>query len=258
MSKDTFKMIDLAIFSIIAMILEVVIYYSSQAFKMEMPVFVSFTIVLSLIAIFRWGIAGTIVCIVGGLTSAFVQNISSGAQFNLFLIYGVGNAFVAIAYLLLIKDGRKRISSNTGFLFIYELVGYISVISGRSLLGVLLYRGSFTDYLLAFIGPECLGVLLGTIVLIIANKPNGILVEMNEYIVKVHEEMKEDKLHLRAIKDSDRYDVSDVTKKDMINDASLLDGGNLNQNQLDELQIMLDESLSETKGEDLLNDGKKD
>lgn len=258
MTKDTFKTIDIAIFSIIAIALEVAIYFSSQAFGMDLPVFVSFSIVLSLIAIYRWGILGSIVCILGGLASATVQNMVGEPNYYLFLIYGVGNACVALSYLLLMNGRRKKISSRTLYLLLYELVGYLLVICGRSLLGVIIYHGSFTNYLLAFIGPECLGFFLGVFVLIFANKPNGVLVEMNEYIRNVQEEIREDKLHLKKIKDSNYYDVSDVTRKDMINDASLLDGGNLNQNQLDELQIMFDESLSDDNEGGLLNDGKKD
>lgn len=262
MSKDTFKMIDITIFSIIAIILEIAIYFGSQAVNSVsnlMPVFVSFSIILSLISIYRWGVIGSLVCVCGGLASAFAQQSSTGTfELNLYLIYGIGNACVGLSYILLLKGGRKKISSRMIYLVGYELFGYLAVIIGRSIIILLIMHNSFTDNLLAFVGPECMGFVIGMLVLNIANKPNGVLVEMNEYIKSVHDEMREDKLHLKAIKESDSYDaISDVTKKSMINDASLLDGGNLNQNQLDELQLLYDESLSE-KGEEQKNNGKND
>ncbi len=260
MSKETFKMIDISLFSLIAIILEIAIYYGSRAFKSELPIFVSFSIVLSLIAIYRWGIMGTAVAVCGGLASAIVQNMSGTVNNNLYLIYGIGNAFVALSYLLLLKPGRKKISSNTVMLVGYELFGYIVVIIGRSVISVILNGAAFTSYILAFLAPESLGFIIGIIILIIANKPNGVLVEMNEYIKNVHEELSRDKLHLKEIKESNSYDaIGDVTNSDKINDASLMEGGNLDQHQLDELQLMYDESLDDEKnGRKDLNDGKDD
>lgn len=248
MSKETFKMIDITLFSLIAIVLEIAIYFGSRAFKSELPVFVSFSIVLSLISIYRWGIMGTAVAICGGLASAIVQNITGTANYNLYLIYGLGNAFVALSYLLLLKPGRKKIASNTVLLVGYEAFGYAIVIVGRSIIAMILNGAEFTSYILAFLAPESLGFVLGIIILIVANKPNGVLVEMNDYIKSVHEEMASDKLHLKEIKESASYDaIGDVTNSDKINDASLLEGGNLNQHQLDELQLMYDESLGDEK-----------
>ncbi len=263
MSKETFKMIDISLFSIIAIVLEVAIYFGSRAFKSELPIFVSFSIVLSLIAIYRWGILGSAVAICGGLASAIIQNMYGTAGIvnnNLYLIYGLGNAFVALSYLLLLKPGRKKISSNTVMLVGYELFGYIAVIIGRSVISVILDGAAFTSYILGFLAPESLGFVIGIIILIVANKPNGVLVEMNEYIRNIHEEMSRDKLHLKEIKESNSYDaIGDVTNSDKINDASLLEGGNLDQHQLDELQLMYDEALGDkNNGRKELNDGKDD
>ncbi len=252
MSKGTFKVIDIFIFAILAIITEIVIYNFALKFAKSMPVFVSFTIVLSLISIFRWGPLGTMVAVAGGLASAFARNIHSDPNYYLYLIYGIGNAFVALSYLFLIKFGRNKVKSSTGYLILYESVGYVLVILGRSILSLITKQSSFTDVFLAFFIPESIGFLLGIIILMFANKPNGILIEMNQYILDLHEEMREDKLHLKEIKESSSYDnVSDVTKQNMINDASLLEGGTLDQEDLKELQRMYDESLSkENRGKE--------
>ena len=248
MTKEAFKKIDIAIFAIIAVILEVVIYCISGFFKSDLPIFVSFSIILSLISIYRWGVFGSIVAVAGGIASAIVRSFNGLVNFNLFIIYGLGNAFVALSYLLLIKPGRKKISENNLGLVGYELFGYTVVLIGRSIIALILTRSSFTSNFISYIAPECLGFVIGIVILMISNKPNGVLVEMNQYIIDVHKEMENDKLHLKKIKDSDSYDaISDVTTKDKINDASLLDGGTLDESQLKELQLMFDESLTEIK-----------
>lgn len=262
MTKETFKIIDISLFSIIAIILEVVIYCAYGVYNYYLPVYVSFSILLSLISIYRWGLSGTIVAVLGGIAGAAMQNFFETESPFLFIIYGLGNAAVAFSYLLLKKPGRKKISSSTLMLVLYELTGYVAVILARTLLVVILNKDlqSFTSYLTVYIAPDSLGFILGIIILVIANKPNGVLVEMNQYIIDVHEEMNNDKLHLKKIKESNSYDaIGDVTTKGKINDANLLDGGNLDEKQLKELQDMYDRALVEQNKDSErtdLSDGK--
>lgn len=244
MELKTYKKIDLGIFMFLACLFEVVNFWACIGFGNDALAYFTFTIVISLIAMFRWGISGLLIAPIAGFVGSLMNTIYTGFNITTYLTYVIGNSFIILSYLYLIKIGRTKVKENSFLLVVYLLIGYISVIIGRNLiLSIFTGFNLFFDNLSIMVIPEAIGLLVSLFVIFIANKKNGILVEMISYIRGVQKEKEEDKLNLKELKENDHYDnIEEVTLEGNYNDMTLLEGGTPDAKQLKELQEMFDHS----------------
>ena len=245
MSLRRFKTMDILVFAVLAAVFEYINYFAStnlQGFKL---MFLSYSVVLSLICVYRWGLIGSVVAMVGGLSACLA---SKATEPSLFLSYIFGNfigLFVSsIIFIKIVK--REKIKSNKFLLILYLLVCYVSVIFFRSLI-LSLYQENIFNYLLnsmrAELIIESLSFVISCFILLIAARKKGdIVVEMKAYIKEVQDSQKLG--GLKEIKESPNFNAErQLTKKNEMDEAYILDGGTLSEKELRELDKMMQEEL---------------
>jgi len=241
MSLSQFKSIDLLLFSLIATIFEVINKFASIKLPAFQLVFMSFTIVLTLISMYRWGLAGVVVMLFSKTIGVVVSDVRGNYQ--AYIIYVIGGIIgVIIGYLLFQKlIGKKRIK-NTALILSYLVFDFMIVMLIESLIFGLFnsntFGASFTNQLKALLIQESMSIFTSSIILLVANRKNGnILIEMRSYIKDVHDLKKLG--GLKEMKESPKFNSDKpFTEFDQIDDSTILDGGTMDVDQLKELEQM--------------------
>lgn len=174
-NKKQFKTVDLVVFSVLALISEFVSIQLLNVFDGAGMVF-SFAILITLIAIYRWGYIGSIVYVVAGLGSLFV---STNYGVNI-LYYPIANIAI-VGTVLVFKVLKKEDFKTKGlYLFIYSVVPilFLSISKGLILWIVDGNVFGFTDYFAS----QLLTILITFIVLNLVVRVEGLLEDMNTYI----------------------------------------------------------------------------
>lgn len=245
MSLKQFKWIDLFLFSVIALIFEIINHFASVNLEYFKLAFMSFTIVLTLISMYRWGISGVVVLILASLVGVAVS--PHNGEFQHYVTYVGGGVLGMIpGYLIFqIGIGKKRIK-NPFLIITYLLFDFAVVILFRSLILALFYLSDFNfqfvENLKGSLVQESMSIFTSSIILLIANRKSGkILVEMRQYVKEVHEMKKLG--NLKEMKESPKFNSdSSFTEFGQIDNSTILDGGTMNVDQLKELEKMYKES----------------
>ena len=248
MSLKKYKTMDILVFTILAVVFELLCYYVSTNVDDFKIIFLSYSIVLSLICIFRWGLVGSVVAVAGSIASCA---ISSKANFPLYVAYSVGSFIGVVVGALIFQYGIKRdtLKKVPILLFIYLIVDFVIVIFLRCLIVSLFeinnFKETLIDSLLNQIVMQSMCLVISLVILAIANRKNGdMLVEMKSYIKRVQDYQKLG--GLKEIKESPKFNQDKpLTEADEIDEAYILDGGQLSNKQLKELDDMMYQDVDE-------------
>lgn len=253
MSFKKFKWIDLLIFSVIAVVFELLNYFMSTNFSNFKLIFLSYTTVLSLIAVYRWGISGIIVSILGNLAACVV---SENATAESYIIYLSGAISILIP-ILIFQYGLKRERIRKMYIFIpYLIITNFIVILTRCIVAGIFDKTNFLNVfvtnLKAEIIMESMSIVIQIIIALIAGrKSSKLIVEMHEYVKEVQDYQKLGGLKEIQSQPNFNFDKP-FTEEDQIDNSNILDGGMLTQEELDELDEMYQNSLTEEEKEKLL------
>ena len=248
MSLRKYKTIDILVFSILAAVFELLCYYVSTNVDDFKIIFLSYSIVLSLICIFRWGLIGSVVAFSGGIASCV---ISSKANYTHYFAYGIGSVIgvVLVALLFQYLIGREKLKKYPLLLYVYLIVDFIVVIFFRCLIVSLFDINNFgetlTNSLRNQIVMQSMCLVISLVILFVANRKNGdMLVEMKSYIKKVQDYQKLG--GLKEIKESPKFNHDKpLTAPDEMDEAYILDGGQLSNKELKELDAIMYEDIDE-------------
>jgi len=240
MSLKTFKNVDLLLFTLVAVIFEVINRFVSVNLGSFQLIFMSFSIVLTLIAMYRWGIAGIVIALFAK-TMQIVIDSKHNKYYQFYVAYVLGTILaVLLGYLIFQKlIGKKRIKNN--FLMISYLIfdSFMAMIFISTIFTF--FKANFADYMKQLLVQECMSIFMSIIILLVANRKNGnILVEMKTYVKDVQESKKLGSL--KEIKESPKYNSDrPYTEYDQLDDQNILDGGTMDSIQLKDLEKMYKE-----------------
>lgn len=247
MTLKQFKWVDLLLFSVVAVIFEVINHFASANLSSFKVVFMSFTIVLTLISMYRWGALGLIVMAFSSVIAVAISNHNAEYQHYITYIFGGVLGMIPGYIIFQIIIGRKRIK-NTLLIILYLVFDFTMVILIRSLFFHLFQVSDFVTSLSALFIQESMSIATSTIILLIANRKKGnVVVEMNNYVREVKEEKKLGSL--KEIKQNPNFNSdSSFTEFNQMDEANILDGGTLDVDQLKELEKMYKDYGKITKG----------
>lgn len=248
MSLKKYKAVDLLVFTILAAIFELLCYYVTTNVDDFQVIFLSYSIVLSLISIFRWGLIGSVVVFVGGIASCI---ISSESNHTHYFAYGIGSVIgvVLVALLFQYLIGREKLKKYPILLYVYLIVDFVVVIFIRCLIVSLFNINNFSEVLISSLKNQfvmqSMCLVISLVILLIANRKNGdMVVEMKSYIKKVQDYQKLG--GLKEIKESPKFNHDKpLTAPDEMDEAYILDGGQLSNKELKELDAIMYEDIEE-------------
>ena len=240
MTLKQFKWVDLLLFSLVALIFEVVNHFATANIASFKIVFMSFTVVLTLISMYRWGILGLIVMLFASVIAVAVS--SHNSEYQYYVTYVCGGILGMIPGYLLFQRliGKKRIKNNL-LIVSYLVVDFFFVILFRATIFYLFKISEFVDILSALLVQESMSIAISIIILLIANRKKGnVVVEMNNYVREVHEMKKLGSL--KEMKEKPNFNKDGpFTEFDEIDESTILDGGTMDVDQLKELSKMYNE-----------------
>ena len=263
MKLSKYKTVDILVFTVLAALFELLCYYVSTNVNDFKIIFLSYTIVLSLICIFRWGLIGSVVALSGGLAACI---ISKEATIEHYLAYSVGSVagVIVVALLFQYLIGREKLKKYPLLLVLYLIIDFVVVIFFRCLIISLFDLYNFKETLIGSlrnqIVMQSMCLVISMVILLVANRKNGdMIVEMKSYIKRVQDYQKLG--GLKEIKESPKFNHDKpLTDPDEMDEAYILDGGQLSNKDLKELDdlMYLDEQEDEDPMDILTSNYKKE
>lgn len=230
MTKGTYRIFDIAIFSVISIILEIANLFSFKYFPLE-GFSASFVIVLGLIAIYRWNLWGLIVPVSTGIVTVLV---SKQYQIGYMLAYTVGYLSMGLAAIWFKYKDKSTIKNDPLFMFGYFLTGFFAAQIGRAI--CYSFDGNFLSALYSCFVLDLLNLVLNGAVFVIAVHQKKLVYDMNQYLVEVAEIQKQPSSARMRENQEDYLSLESLAESNQVSDSALLDGGMLTEDDLKELQ----------------------
>lgn len=188
MSKRKFMIIDLILLTTIGIILEVLGIVVSIKLKKNPEDFwyISLSIVIVLIGMFRWGKVGFLITFPLNLATCITYSILKHIEFYYYLIYLIGSSLIILNLLWFKIIDKKIISKRLGYCVLYSLTGYLLVAFGRTLVSICI-GFKFIDSLKVFIFGDVFSMVIGAIIMMIVYNQKTILVDIDDYLLEIQE-----------------------------------------------------------------------
>lgn len=173
----SFMLLDLLLFVILATLSEFMGNLLLQTWHSSF--YFSFSTALCLIAMVRWGTAGAVVGMLGGLPGMLFSGLPF---FSGFLFYGIANLLIGLPMLLYGKRERNRLAGHYGLLSLYILLSHICLSLGKGIV-IFLLTGEMTgavDYFAA----TCFILVMNLILCCVLKSRDGLICDMRYYFAK--------------------------------------------------------------------------
>ena len=242
MSKQTYRLLDVFIFTLIASVIEIINVVAFNYFKVDIGKYslqqvytLSFAVVLGIIAVFRWNYYGLIVAPVAGLVSVLVRNfIGQNVTTGLYLAQSIGNMAIAVGLLFFIKNDKKKMKQSYPMMFAYYFLSYIAVEILRSICQI--GTVEFNLILLNNFAFDLINIVFGAAIFFIALKQKDLVTDMNTYLLEMNE-LSSKLTGQMIVSKNDEICVDEIANRnDIVNEAALLDGGVLSNEDLRNLE----------------------
>ena len=236
MTLKKYELIDLSAFCILAVIFDALNYFATTTVLGDYRlIFLSYSILLSLISIYRIGIKGIFVAICGALTTCLI-NSSSLSQYVAY----IGGAISLIIPVIIFQYaiGRKNLKRN--YVFIpYIIISFAFTILTRCIVLGLFNANTFLDTFISNLKVEIIlesmSLVISIIILVILNRKKSKLIMWSvDYIKYVQDRAKLG--HLKELQESPNFNSDrPFTEFGEIDNSNILDGGELTIKDLTEL-----------------------
>lgn len=198
-SFGRYRATDLLMFVIILTVFDVVSYFAfTKWFASDISnFFFSIAIPISLLVMVRWNWYGMFYAVFDGVLYCTMvilgsKGAFSGAELQYFLTYGIGNAFVGLAYLMVRFAGGKRIAGKWYFTLLYVLCGWLAVAVGRSIVSAFFGVNFFAALSGFAFGPsELLSLAMGAVIFFVLRRLDGMVERQRDYLIRLDKERRD-------------------------------------------------------------------
>lgn len=198
-SFGRYRATDLIIFAVVLVAFGLISFFAFTKWFADDPTnfFFSLAVPISLIVMIRWNWYGMFYAVFDGILYCTLIVLSAGSAYysdalRYFITYGIGNAFIGLAYLMVHWMGYKRIASNAGFTVLYVLCGWVAVELGRSVVSMFFGAAPGVAFSGFFFGPsELLSLAVSVVLFLILRKLDGMLENQRAYLLRLDKERQE-------------------------------------------------------------------
>lgn len=173
-----YRMMDLGLLTVLAIISEVL----GDLLHKQLPgagFHLSFSILIALIAIVRWGKAGTLVYIIAGIPmiilgpNSMIQNI---------LLYPAANGFILLCALIAERFDMKEMIRDNLRLLLFTATAFVATAIGKGLM-LFLYGDSIFSASAMYFLANMFSLIMTYVVLLIVRRKGDLLVDMETYFI---------------------------------------------------------------------------
>ncbi len=183
LSYGQYKLADIMLFLLIMCVCEIVNVLAIRKWFPGMTFTVSVMLLVSLVVVIRWNWIGMIFPIADGAIYCWLLG-ATGKQFGVYLI---GNAFVALVWLLFLVIPKEKITGSWLLTILYAVLGYLLLVLGRAVAGAIFGFG-FGATFVGTLGGELLNFCFALAGLLILRKLDGMLADQKQYLIKAEKE----------------------------------------------------------------------
>jgi hypothetical protein len=169
-----FLYLDLLFFSILAAISEIMSYKLLEYWNSGF--YFSFSMVLCLISMIRWGAVGVVVAMIGGIPSIL---FSPMPLWSGILFYILSNAFIGIPMMVYGSRNRNTIAEGHVFLLLYIFLSHCSLSAGKGIV-IFLLTGETTG-VKDYFGATFFTMIINIIVCCVLQMRKGLICDMRYY-----------------------------------------------------------------------------
>ena len=181
-SLGEYRSIDLAFFALMLIVFEPVLHFAATKLFPAEPYTVSAVAALTAIVMMRWGPWAAIHAALGGVMVCLL----SGARWDQYLIYGLGNLLSLTALLLLKRWGKEETRKDALQSIGFGLVTALLMQLGRAVLALVLGNGLSVS--LGFFTTGVVTDLFTGVVVWIARRLDGIFEDQIHYLLRIQKE----------------------------------------------------------------------
>ncbi len=186
-SLRQYRLTDLFLFAVILVVFEVILHFAFKAFHGDF--IFSPMLAITLIVMMRWGWPSIFYAVGDGLLYCLLNIKDPSFSPYMFAIYIIGNAFVAVLFLMTRFMGKKKIRDRWYFSLLFATVGWIAVVLGRAITAACFGLG-FVSALLAHFGDLVSFAICLTIILVM-RRLDGMFEDQKAFLKRLDEEKKE-------------------------------------------------------------------
>ncbi len=253
MSKNAYEFLDLLVLTVIAAVAECVDVYAFHRFSNQVYA-LSIACVMGMIAIYRWNALGLVVPVAAGASGVYTRMLlNQNVTLGLWLAFTVGYLALGVCLLWFIKRDKWSLNKDPLFKYGYYFSGYIAVELLRAICQI--GNGDFWKIALLYFALDLLNVLFGLVLWIIACKQGSLVVDMNDYLIRLHQ--APESAVVREAKQN-QLSLEEMAEADDVNDAALLDGGTLSEDDLHRMDEPFNKAQHKTSKFDQENQAIKD
>ncbi len=178
MSMDIklYRIMDLAMLTVLALVMQVLGTFLHNALP-GAGYSLNLAVLITLIAVYRWGLWGTLVLMLSGIPMIFMGANNLGINL---LMHVAAPGAVAMAALLLQKMGQEKILNNTLYLFIFTVMTFMAIAFGQGVVMIFLGEpaiGTSIQYFLA----NSFNLIMTYVILLLIRKRPGLMIDMKKY-----------------------------------------------------------------------------
>ena len=182
---EQYRSLDLMIWTVITVVFEAITTLATNKWFYAQPVAMSITLTLICITMMRWNTYAVIPAVAGG----FIFSLVSGATFEQYIIYCIGNVFALVAFLVIKMYNKEILRGSAVKLSLFVITAYIGMSLGRWL--VSLFFGGDLMAFLVYITTDIISLLFAVSIMNLLRKADGMIEDQKAYLFRVQEEEEE-------------------------------------------------------------------
>ena len=183
MSFRKYRIIDLAIFTGLYLLLEFLISLAATTWFPEQPYIVSIMLPILLIVMMRWGPYAAVLALI---SAPFYVLIYHGSNWE-YLVFLFGNVGFMGLLGFLLPIGKKKVRDNIFLTLSYILIGFLLLEVFRGL-GAIIFEHSGIEIIWRFIWTDMLSLVFSLLVVFIARAADGIFEDQKAYMFRKQRE----------------------------------------------------------------------
>ena len=181
-SLGEYRAIDLGCFALMLAAFEPVLHYAATKLFPAEPYTVSLVAAITAIVMMRWGFWAAIHAVFGGVLVCFL----SGARWDQYLIYGLGNLLSLAALLLLKAWGKEETRQDALQSIGFGLMTALLMQLGRGIVALVL--GNDWRVCLGFFTTGAITDLFTVVIVWISRRLDGIFEDQIHYLRRIQKE----------------------------------------------------------------------
>lgn len=192
-SLQQYRATDTFIFALILGVSEALVFFAGKWFPQGALFTFSLMVPIVLTVMMRWGWVGALYAAAGGLLWCLLS-IAGGVQPWQWLVYIIGNSFIALMLLPIYLIGKEKISKRWWACALLAVGGWLCVYLGRATVWAISFAVSPVSGVtagsgfLAFAASDLLSLPVAVVVVLVLRKLDGMFEDQTAYLKQLGNE----------------------------------------------------------------------